>query len=138
MQLKLKFILYSSPVTVLLNWLLGYKMLHMSQFFQQHGKCHHSLSPLILVLIKLVDHEEILCCEMLTVVVLVVPILVKKFLECDDEQILSNTTCNTECKYQCNFVLLMFCAFFKQYIMINGIHFPNFWSSNFDSITPNN
>ena len=70
-------------------------MLHMSQFFQQHGKCLHSLSPLILVLIKLVDHEEILGCEMQTVVTLVVPILIKNFLECGDEQILSNTTCNT-------------------------------------------
>ena len=95
LQLKLKFILYSSTVTVLLNWLLGYKMLHMSQFFQQHGKCLHSLSPLILVFIKLVDHEEILGCEMQTVVTLMVPILIKNFLECDDEQILSNTTCNT-------------------------------------------
>ena len=38
LQLKWKIILYSSPVTVLLNWLLGYKMCHMSQFLLQHGK----------------------------------------------------------------------------------------------------
>ena len=29
---------------MLLNWLLGYKMLHMSQFFLQHGKFTHSFS----------------------------------------------------------------------------------------------
>ena len=30
---------------MLLNWLLGYKMLHMSQFFLRHGKFPRSFSP---------------------------------------------------------------------------------------------
>ena len=41
-----------------------------------------------------------------------------------------------ECKYQCNTVLLVLQAFFKQDITVNGIHFPNFWPNNFGSYNP--
>ena len=43
---------------------------------------------LILVLIKLVYREEILGCEMQSVVVLVVPNLIKAIFQCDDRQVL--------------------------------------------------
>ena len=43
---------------------------------------------LILVLIKLVYHEEILGCKIHTAVILVVPILIKAIFQYDDGQIL--------------------------------------------------
>ena len=43
---------------------------------------------LILVLIKVVYHEEILGCEMQPVVALVVPALIRAIFQCDDGQIL--------------------------------------------------
>ena len=80
-------LLFSTKMYLLLTILLT-KMLHMSRFFLQRGKCPRFFLFSHFSFDQTSYHEEILGCEMQPVVVLVVPILIKDIFQCDYGQIL--------------------------------------------------
>ena len=80
-------LLFSTKMYLLLTILLT-KMLHMSRFFLQRGKCPRFFLSSHFSFDQTSYHEEILGCEMQPVVVLVVPILIKDIFQCYYGQIL--------------------------------------------------
>ena len=60
----------------------------MSQSLPQHEKCPPSFWSSDYIFDELVDHEEILSCEMQAAVAFVAPTLIKVIFQFDDGQIL--------------------------------------------------